>query len=60
MKDVPERGAGVGVGLEIIFLLVLQWNFVYIFYKILLLYCSFLYFFLFPNEVRILKSTETL
>lgn len=31
IKDVPERAAGSGVGLEITFQLVLQWIFVYIF-----------------------------
>lgn len=31
IKDVPGKGAGIGVGLEIIFELVLQWDFVYIF-----------------------------
>lgn len=30
-EDVLERAAGIGVGLENVFQLVLQWNFVYIF-----------------------------
>lgn len=44
-NSLPLRVAGVGVELEYIFLLVLQWDFVYILYTILLLlYDSFLYF----------------